>query len=183
VDAPSIILQSVTELTAALALLLSRLDARRRRASESFDERAGLHSLFRSIEAWHNDALMTDRSFQQWVEGHIDESSAIYLLKKFKDHVKTQGKTADQALALIRGDSNLRPLLSIYGPELLAVMDSALAGRRELIDGLVGEIPNLKKAGLSAMQAASMKLRRASKELGEAVLQVSVYVRTNYPRP
>ena len=63
-------------------------------------------------------------------------------------------------------------LLDIYGPELLAVMDSALAGRREQMGRLISEIPNLENDGIDAMQAKSMKLRRATEELGEAVVRV-----------
>jgi hypothetical protein len=185
VDPASIALQSATTLTAALALLFSRLEASRKRTSEPFDVRAALVMLYRALIAWAIDAERTNDAFQKWVDGDLDDASATSQLNAIKDRVAIQHITSEQVLTALRAGSgawgDLRLVLGIYQPDLLTLLDKTLAGRRELIDNLVNQMPLLRSEGIESMRATCTKLQRTLQEVQQARLRVSLYIRDNFP--
>lgn len=186
-DIASLALQSASALTTALALMFARFDAHRKRTSEPLDSRSrdALYILLTALWAWGTDAKMTDQAFQEWVDGHLDDGTAVDRLNRIPNRLQMQRRTSEQVLTMLRSDSpyaqDLRFFLKLYEPELLTLLDTALASRRELIDKLIAQMPSLRADGAEAMRATSNKLHDTSEQLNQAAERVRLYIRGTFP--
>jgi hypothetical protein len=188
-DAATMALSCVTDLIAALTFLFSRLDARRRNATEPFSVRNALYHLSLVLEAWKFNASWTNHVFDSWAQGQVGDSE----IAKLRDAVGIQIASSDEVLAMLNsadGAGNnshpeswrtLRHLLDLYAPELFAVLQSAFGQRRDMIDELVAELPTLRAAGPEAMQATASRLHSAYEELEKALESLDKYIRDQFP--
>lgn len=190
VDPVTLALNSATAFTAALALFLSRLDAHHRRVTEPVDFRLSLWNLSDALSVWTVCLEKTDEVMQRWALGELDDAQAA---RRIRLAVEDQAGASDDVLPLLQGETNnlperylkgwrgLRHLLSLYGPEVSEMLETAIAQRRALLDGLVAELPNLRAGGPDLIQASTTRLHLAGKELASAQTQLDKFVRDHFP--
>ncbi len=183
-------LNAATALTAALTLFFSRLDSRRQHSTEKFDFRAEMWNLSWAVHNWLNHAWTTNNLMQLWAQGNLNNAEAAEALR---DPFKFQIAAPDEVLALLRGENHhdkpddrsewrsLRHLLNLYGPEVLETLETGLRGRRELIDELIAELPQLGAGGPELLQATVGRLESTYDELDRASDQLGKYIRDHFP--
>jgi hypothetical protein len=126
---------------------------------------------------------------QVWAEGNV---SATETAEYLKNPLHFQVSSSDEVLALLDGTNslhsgdqpewrNLRHLLNLYGREVLEVLETALRGRRELIDELGAELPQLRAGAPELLQVTVGRLESARDELGLALMQLQEYIREHFP--
>jgi hypothetical protein len=210
-DPATFAFDTATALTAALALLFSRLDTQRQRTKEHFDLREALWQLTFAVNSWASDAANTDRTIQDWAEGQLDNNQAA---TKLAFRLTAQGSSSDAALALLHGKNivdrlalsrlghpmpmplpkrlwrrrllqppwhDLRHLLNLYGPEVLEVLETAFRRRRVMLSELIDELPTFQSRGPEIMQELTARLQSATSELENALNKLNEYVRIHFP--
>ena len=77
--------------------------------------------------------------------------------------------------------SALHDLLDLYGPELLDILETGMAGRQELIGELITELPHLRAEQPESWQATMTRLESTSLELNHASMRLKEYIRSHFP--
>jgi hypothetical protein len=190
-DIASLIFDSTTSFTAALALFFSRLDIHHKRAAEPFDVYGALWNLAMETLDWSEWAANTDDIMHRWVKGELDD---LQVAQALESTLSFQGEFYESVINLLRGTSDdgpnaakaeawqsLRHLLRVYGPEALEILEAAMEQRVAITRGLIAEIPNLRESGNDAMQWTVSRLKLATSELESAYAQMDRFMRENFP--
>ena len=203
-DPAAFSLETATALISALTLFLSRLDSRRRRSAEIPNLRDSLIALYDALLNWIAIAQTTDRRMRSWAESGMPNSTIEEILQissinqpRIVHAMRSQGtndinrlivtraKIATRAAGILSGDAkswlSVRNLLKLYGPELLQVVDTAIAERRRLIEKLSEELVRLRETSPEELAEALERLESTSQKLRLASTMLSEYIRDNFP--
>ena len=182
-DLATLVFDSATALTAALTLLFSRLDARRQSSKEDFNLQQALLDLSYAMRRWRDATAITNGCVRRWLQGGIRTNQ---LSREVREILAAQTVEMDDAFLVVYGRNNrskrpLRHLLSLYGPEVLNVLETAMVQRRDLLYELVAELPRLRAEEPEAFQITVTRLESTSQELEHATERLTEYILSNFP--
>jgi alkylation response protein AidB-like acyl-CoA dehydrogenase len=186
-DPATLALESATAFTAALALLLSRLDVRHQKIIDHPDVRERLWKLAVDLADWKSAAEETDRIMELWARGNLTDDKAVQLIY---EATRLQITLSDAISDIMHGieyrdrrerERSLRNLLRISGPDVSDVLTTAIDQRHIAINELTIKLPSLRAEGYDAMQATVKRLHFASEELARASTQLDSFVRDHFP--
>ena len=207
-DPAAFSLETATTFISALTLFLSRLDSRRRLSGEIPNLRNSLIELSAVLLAWVDNAQNTNFFVRQWVE-RGDSANVIHerlkanaarrmqpghLLRAMAagtDGVEralmTQQDRAQAVKKILatRDDAkswqSVRHLLGLYGPELIQVLDIAIAARGRLLEELGEELVRLRETSPEELANILERLESTSQKLDLASTMISEYIREKFP--
>jgi hypothetical protein len=182
VDPATLALNAATTLTAALALLFSRLDSRHQQSTEPVDFRQALWQMSWLVHRWAAQAKTTDEVMQSWAQGNLDDLQASSTMRS-NFSLQSMLRDRGRVLMLRKGDDDygLSHLLRLYGPEVQEALETGLARRAELIVELAVDLPHLRAAQPEVLQTTVRRLQSASRELDHASKQLDQYIRDHFP--
>ena len=198
-DPATFSLETATTLISALTLFLSRLDSRRRRLAEIPNLRDSLIALSAALIAWIDNARVTNRIVRIWVEramppaslqGLLNTDDARFteiILAACHNAVITQAELSRQLGKILsaKGDAkswqSVRHLLRLYGPELLQVLDAAIASRGRLLGELGEELIRLRETAPEELAETLERLESTSQKLDLASMMLDEYIREKFP--
>ena len=192
VDPASVVLNGATALTAALTLLFSRIDARRRRREELPDIQLALWQLSKKVFEWATMMSDTNRVMELWARGLLPDVQAELALTG-QTNILMQIAYGDEASTMLRWRADvgylgnedaswtLQDILRLYGPEVMSLLEQAFEHRLALIHWLAAEFPDLRADDPEAITPILTQLYLTKRQLMGASTQLDEYIREHFP--